>query len=96
MEQGERQIKTGIKFLEKLTYRASIGTNGYAYGLKLIERHRRLFDKALNRDRMCIVKFIYLLNKVFQNFGNCLGSFYRETRDPIRTAKSRLRESMEG
>jgi hypothetical protein len=37
MEQGERQIKTGVKFLEKLTYRESIGTAGYAYGLRLIK-----------------------------------------------------------
>ena len=44
---------------------------------------------------MFIVKFIYLLDRVFQNFVNRLGSFY-QTRDPIRTAKSRLRESMEG
>jgi hypothetical protein len=94
MEQGERQIKTGIKFLEKLTYRDSIGTYGFAYGLRLIERHRRLFDKALNRDRMFIVKFTYLLDRVFQNFVNRLGSFYH-TRDPIRAAKSDLRESME-
>jgi hypothetical protein len=94
MEQGERQIKTGVKFLERLTYRESIGTGGYAYGLRLIERHRRLFDKALKRDRMFIVKFVYLLDRVFQNFVNRLGSFY-QTRDPIRVARSHLRNSME-
>lgn len=47
MEQGEQQIKTGVKFLEKLTYQDSVGTAGFSYGLRLIERHRRLFDKAL-------------------------------------------------
>jgi hypothetical protein len=94
MEQGERQIKTGIKFLEKLTYRDSIGTYGFAYGLWLIEHHRRLFDKALKHDRIFIVKFIYLLDQVFQNFVNCLRSFYR-TCEPICAAKSDLQESIQ-
>jgi hypothetical protein len=94
LEQGERQIKTGVKFLEKLTHRESIGTRGHTYGLKLIEQYRRIFDKALKRDRMFMVKFIYLLDRVFQNFVNRLGSFY-QTKDPIRAARSRLRESME-
>jgi hypothetical protein len=94
LEQAERQIKTGVKFLEKLTQKDSIGTRGYSYGLKLVEQHRRLFDKALKRDRMFMVKFSYLLDRVFQNFVNRLGSFY-QTKDPIRTARSHLRESME-
>jgi hypothetical protein len=94
MKQGERQIKTGVKFLEKLTYRGSIGTAGFNYGLKLIKRHHRLFDKALKHNRMFIIKFVYLLDRVFQNFVNWLGSFY-QTRDPIRSAKDRIRKSME-
>ncbi len=94
LEQAERQIKTGVKFLEKITHKDSIGTRGYSYGLKLVEQHRRLFDKALKRDRMFMVKFSYLLDRVFQNFVNRLGSFY-QTKDPIRAARSHLRESME-
>ena len=62
LEQAERQIKTGVKFREKLTHRDSIGTRGHTYGLKLIEQHRRLFDKALKHDRIFMVKFVYLLD----------------------------------
>jgi hypothetical protein len=94
LEQAERQIKTGVKFLEKITHKDSIGTRGYTYGLRLVEKYRRLFDKALKRDRMFMVKFSYLLDRVFQNFVNRLGSYY-QTRDPIRAARSDLRESME-
>ncbi len=43
---------------------------------------------------MFMVKFSYLLDRVFQNFVNRLGSYY-QTRDPIRAARSDLRESME-
>jgi hypothetical protein len=43
---------------------------------------------------MFMVKFNYLLDRVFQNFVNRLGSFY-QTCDPIRSAWFDLRESME-
>jgi hypothetical protein len=83
-----------VKFLEKLTQKDSIGMRGYSYGLKLVEQHRRLFDKALKLDQMFTVKVSYLLDQVFQNFVNCLGSFY-QMKDPIQVARSHLRESME-
>jgi hypothetical protein len=41
-----------------------------------------------------MVKFSYLLDRVFQNFVNRLGSFY-QTKDPTWAARSHLRESME-
>ncbi len=64
MEQGERQIKTGVKFLKKLTYRGSTRTVGFAYDLKLIECHQRLFDQALKCNQMFIMKFVYLLDRI--------------------------------
>jgi hypothetical protein len=94
LKQAKRQIKTGVIFLKKITHKDSIGTRGYTSGLKLVEQHQHLFDKALKRYRMFMVKFSYLLDQVFQNFVNRLGSFY-QARDPIRSARSHLRKSME-
>jgi hypothetical protein len=53
LEQAERQIKTGVKFFERLTYSNSIGTRGYSYGLKLVEQHRASSTK-LSRGTKCL------------------------------------------
>ena len=93
-EDAKNQLRTCLKCLEKLTYRGAIGTGGYAYGIDLLSRHRRKFMKESRRDPQIYIKFIYMLDRVFQNFVARLGSFYRE-RDPIHKAKGSLRRSME-
>ena len=93
-EDTKNQLRTCLKCLEKLTYRGSIGTAGYSYGIDLLSKHRRKFMKESKRDPQIYIKFVYMLDRVFQNFISRLGSFYRD-RDPIPSAKGSLRGSMQ-
>ena len=93
-EDTKNQLRTCLKCLEKLTYKGSIGTAGYSYGIDLLSRHRRKFMKESKRDPQIYIKFVYMLDRVFQNFISRLGSFYRD-RDPIPSAKGSLRGSMQ-
>jgi len=92
-EDAKNQLRTCLKCLEKLTNRGSIGTDGYSYGIDLLSRHRRKFMKESRRDNQIYIKFVYMLDRVFQNFISRLGAFHRE-RDPIQKAKGSLRGSM--
>lgn len=93
-EDAKNQLRTCLKCLEKLTYKKSIGTHGYSYGIDLLSKHRRKFMKESRRDSQIYIKFVYMLDRVFQNFVSRLGGYHRE-RDPIRRAKGSLRESMQ-
>jgi hypothetical protein len=92
-EDAKNQLRTCLKCLEKLTSKGSIGTDGYSYGIDLLSRHRRKFMKESRRDHQIYIKFVYMLDRVFQNFISRLGAFHRE-RDPIQKAKGSLRGSM--
>jgi hypothetical protein len=92
-EDAKNQLRTCLKCLEKLTNRGSIGTDGYAYGIDLLSKHRRKFMKESRRDPQIYIKFVYMLDRVFQNFISRLGAFHRD-RDPIQRAKGSLRGSM--
>jgi hypothetical protein len=92
-EDAKNQLRTCLKCLEKLTYKNSIGTDGYSYGIDLLSKHRRKFMKEAKRDPQIYIKFVYMLDRVFQNFVSRLGAFHRE-RHPIERAKGSLRGSM--
>jgi hypothetical protein len=92
-EDAKNQLRTCLKCLEKLTHRDSIGTDGYSYGIDLLSKHRRKFMKESRRDPQIYIKFVYMLDRVFQNFVSRLGGFHRE-RQPIRHARGSLRGSM--
>jgi hypothetical protein len=92
-EDAKNQLRTCLKCLEKLTYKSAIGTDGYSYGIDLLSKHRRKFMKEAKRDPQIYIKFVYMLDRVFQNFVSRLGSFHRE-RHPIEKSKRSLRGSM--
>ena len=92
-EDAKNQLRTCLKCLERLTYKSSIGTDGYSYGIDLLSKHRRKFMKEAKRDPQIYIKFVYMLDQVFQNFVSRLGAFHRE-RHPIEKAKGSLRGSM--
>jgi hypothetical protein len=59
----------------------------------MIQKGRRLFKNFLSDDPLLFaVKFAYLLDRVFQNFVDRLGDFYKD-RKPIRRARSLLEHS---
>jgi hypothetical protein len=92
MSDLEEQIQTCIQALELLTGRKSIAVEGYAHGLQMLQQNRRLFKNFLQDDALFAVKFAYLLDRVFQNFVNRLGDFYKD-REPIRKARRALEAS---
>jgi hypothetical protein len=88
----EEQIYTCVKALELLTEREGIAADGYLHGLNMIQKGRRLFKNFLSEDPLFAVKFAYLLDRVFQNFVDKLGDFYKDRR-PIRRARHLLENS---
>jgi hypothetical protein len=91
LEGLEEQIYTCIKCLEKFTERRGIATEGFEHGLRMLQDRKRIFHHLLGMDRLFLVKFAYLLDRVFQNFVDELGSFYSDTR-PIHRARRSLRK----
>ena len=79
-------LKTCIDGLELLTCRRGIASDGYRYGLEILESNWRTLLNWLGHDKLFPVKFAYLLDKTFQNFVSDLGRFSGRTR-PIREAR---------
>jgi hypothetical protein len=88
----EEQIYTCVKALELLTEREGIAAEGYLHGLDMIQKGRRIFKNFLSADPLFAVKFAYLLDRVFPNFVDRLGDFYKDRR-PISRARSLLEHS---
>jgi hypothetical protein len=87
------QLSTCRRFLEKLTCEGSIAVQGYKRGERLLEKHTQIFEKAILTDRLYLVKFLHLLDTIFQSFlKEFLGYMYE--RQPVRKARSRLRDFM--
>ena len=90
LEGLEEQIYTCIKCLERFTERNGIATEGFEHGLRMLQWKKRVFYHLLSMDCLFPVKFAYLLDRVFQNFVDELGSFY-EDENPIARAKGKLK-----
>ena len=86
----EEQIFTCIKMLESLTCKGGIASEGYWFGLDMLNNHKREFLGLLEMDPLFPVKFAYLLDRAFQNFVQDLGD-YHDKDDPIRQAKKKLK-----
>jgi hypothetical protein len=92
-DNAKNQLRNCLKFLEKLTYQGLIGIEGYSYGADLLAKHRRKFIEETQRDPQIYIKFVYMLDRVSQNFVSRLGSFHRD-RHAIQHAKGSLRDSI--
>jgi hypothetical protein len=84
--QGMDQLKVTIKLIDMLTSKNGIASAGYRYGRRLAEREDELFDQQIEKDPLFMVKFVHLLDAVFQRFCEKLVS-YERYRDPILEAK---------
>ena len=62
------QIKAAVQFLETVCGEKTIATGGYRHGLRLLEEHRRLFERETDRDKMFLFNYLYLLDRIFQRF----------------------------
>jgi hypothetical protein len=71
-----RQIQTGWKFLELMFCKDTIATEGYRYGETLLKTHWYQFAKALETDKLLLVRFLHLIVSIFQVFlGELVGYF---------------------
>mmetsp|Transcript_88008 Transcript_88008/g.172169 ORF Transcript_88008/g.172169 Transcript_88008/m.172169 type:complete len:831 (-) Transcript_88008:5093-7585(-) len=84
------QIKAAIQFLEAVCGEKTIATSGYRYGLRLLEEHRRLFEREADRDKMFLFNYLYLLDRMFQQFCREIREYSQE-QDPVLTLKETLR-----
>ena len=94
VDNAETQLKTGVRFLEKMTARHGIASKGYRHGLKFLQSNRRDFLKAIEGDNMFMVKYAYMLDSIFQSFLRAL-SQYLGSRSPIPKARRELQHYME-
>jgi hypothetical protein len=92
--EGEVMLDMEVTFLETLTARKSIVTDGYAYGIDLIEQHRSTMYDAQEDDHMFIVRYLHFLDVVFNNLCHYLGDFHSH-RTLIARARRTLRGRME-
>jgi hypothetical protein len=83
--QAADQIKTAVKFLECLCGDRTIATSGYKFGLRMIEENRRIFDSETSLDKIFLLNYMYMLDRVFQAFCKELRRFEKEP-DPIQDA----------
>ena len=83
--QAADQIKTGVKFLECLCGDRTIATSGYKFGLRMLEENRRIFDSETSLDKVFLLNYMYMLDRVFQAFCKELRRFEKEP-DPIQDA----------
>jgi hypothetical protein len=87
---SETMLDMTVTFLESITGRRSIATDCYAYGLDLINKHRRRMEEAQEDDKLFMMKYLHLLDVVFNNFCQDLADHHTR-RNPIRAAKPTLK-----
>lgn len=86
-------LKTGIWFLEELTHRFGIASEGYRAGLRLMNGHRGRFREASEKDPTFPAKFLAYLDTLFQHFCKEFKN-YSHRSSPIYRAKKKLRGFM--
>jgi hypothetical protein len=85
--QAADQIKTAIHFLECICGDRTIATSGYKFGLRMLEENRRIFDSETSLNKMFLLNYMYMLDRVFQAFCKELRRFEKEP-DPIQDARA--------
>lgn len=78
------QIKAAIQFLETVCGEKTIATAGYIHGLRMLEDHRRLFEREADKDKLFLFNYLYLLDRMFQRFCQEIRECSQE-QDPVLT-----------
>jgi hypothetical protein len=84
------QIKAAIQFLETVCGEKTLATSGYRQGLRLLEEHRRVFDREAGKDKMFLLNYLYLLDRIFQRFCKEIREF-KEEQDPVLSLRDILK-----
>ena len=77
------QLSTAIAMLDLLTRKKSIASDGYRYGLSVMKENSRKFVRQGKSDKLFFAKYLYFLDRVFQNFCSTLLESAKD-RDPFK------------
>jgi hypothetical protein len=86
LETLEVQIETCVKFLDRMTQKDGIMSEGYVYTLEFIQDNLTIFQLLFRNKCLFGIKMAYLLDRVFQNFVNKLTA-YQHRSHPITAAR---------
>lgn len=86
--EAQEQLKVTVKLIDLFTARRSMGSIGYQYGMDLLDRYSVQFAKQTRKDSLFLVRFIHLLDAVFQRFCGELTRMIK-FRDPVIEARRR-------
>jgi hypothetical protein len=89
-----RQIQTGWRFLELLFCEDTIAAEGYQYGETVLKTHRYRIAKALETDKLFLVRYLHLLDSIFQAFLRKLIGYFGQQEHPLPAARRRLTHYM--
>jgi hypothetical protein len=90
-----RQIQTGWRFLELLFCEDTIAAEGYRYGETVLKTHRYRIAKALETDKLLLVRYLHLLDSsIFQAFLGELVGYFGQQAHPLPAARRRLTHYM--
>jgi hypothetical protein len=84
------QIRAAVQFLEAVCGENTIATAGYKHGLRLLEEHRRLFEREADRDKMFLFNYLYLLDRMFQRFCREIREC-KDEQDPVLALKDSIK-----
>lgn len=93
MSEAKDMLQVGVWFLEKLTVRKGIASEGYREGLKLVKDYGDRLREAAERDSGFPAKFLGYLDTLFQHFCRELKDFSNRS-SPLYRAKRHLRGFM--
>jgi hypothetical protein len=90
-----RPIHTGWRFLEPLFCEDTIAAEGYRYGETVLKTHRYRIAKALETDKLLLVRYLHLLDSsIFQAFLGELVGYFGQQAHPLPAARHRLTHYM--
>jgi hypothetical protein len=89
-----RQIQTGWRFLELLFCEDTIAAEGYRCGETVLKTHRYRIAKALETDKLFLVRYLHLLDSIFQVFLGELVGYFGQQEHPLPAARRRLTHYM--
>jgi hypothetical protein len=87
-------IQTGLRFLELLLCEDTIAAEGYRYGKTVLKTYRYRIVEALETDKLFLVRFLHLLDLIFQAFLGELMGYFGQQEHPLPAARHRLTHYM--
>jgi hypothetical protein len=86
----EEQFRTTVEFLNLLTCKGGIASEGYTHGLKFLLKNQPIFLKVIKNWPVFCIEYVYMLDCIFQHFVTRLGRYYQNS-NPIREVRAEFK-----